>query len=453
MAYSTSGRKPMERASKISHAEVINNSAVKSFVKRCVLPPTTAPASLGSLLEKCPDDQTHNVRAVIAIDGGYTETPVQQEYPYAAIAFYTFGPLLFELEHLSGLDQQRFISPADIQKLKRLQRYNFVLPLRGIRLEGEKSLSGTVRRAVYEFFVEERGPDKEQLIETLSWFLFRRWESEPDDSREENIRWCPNKSCTQQDLVFRYGAGWEVNCPSCGVPVFLTDMFRFDERVDEEQGADAIVGYVMTLLEQIVLVHLLKSVLSLKPGLLKEILFIKDGPLAFFGVVAPLYKPMRELTSFLLHGANGDGSMLNLVGLEKSGAFVEHAFTVKDSMPPGTALLCSNDYIYTHIIPGDPLTSLYGSNTYYGQKVIYRSASGEMYVVTIPSEEYGAAPKVEDIPGLFKILSILGRLRCSMYENALLPIALVNKLVSLSDFPSQRILATFAQSHMTQLDT
>ena len=33
-----------------------------------------------------------------------------------------------------------------------------------------------------------------------------------------------------------------------------------------------------------------------------------------------------------------------------------------------------------------------------------------------------------------------------MYDNALIPIALANKLVSLSDFPSSRILETFAES-------
>jgi hypothetical protein len=32
-----------------------------------------------------------------------------------------------------------------------------------------------------------------------------------------------------------------------------------------------------------------------------------------------------------------------------------------------------------------------------------------------------------------------------MYGNALVPIALANKLVSLSDFPSQRILTAFAR--------
>ena len=43
------------------------------------------------------------------------------------------------------------------------------------------------------------------------------------------------------------------------------------------------------------IVHLIKSVWLLKPQLLREILFVKDGPLAFFGVTAPLHKPMRGL--------------------------------------------------------------------------------------------------------------------------------------------------------------
>jgi hypothetical protein len=32
-----------------------------------------------------------------------------------------------------------------------------------------------------------------------------------------------------------------------------------------------------------------------------------------------------------------------------------------------------------------------------------------------------------------------------MYDNALIPVALANKLVSLSEFPSSRILETFAK--------
>ena len=56
-----------------------------------------------------------------------------------------------------------------------------------------------------------------------------------------------------------------------------------------------------------------------------------------------------------------------------------------------------------------------------------------------------AEPRARDIPHLEVILTLIGELRCSMYDNSLIPIALANKLVSLSDFPSQRILTTFAR--------
>jgi hypothetical protein len=68
-----------------------------------------------------------------------------------------------------------------------------------------------------------------------------------------------------------------------------------------------------------ILVHLIPTVLRTKPALLEEILFIKDGPLAFFGQTANMHQPMRSLVMFLFERPD-----LYLAGLEKSGAFVEH---------------------------------------------------------------------------------------------------------------------------------
>ena len=42
----------------------------------------------------------------------------------------------------------------------------------------------------------------------------------------------------------------------------------------------------------------------------------------------------------------------------------------------------------------------------------------------------------------------MAQLRCNMYDNALVPIALANKLVSLSDFPSQRLLTEFSKGEL-----
>jgi hypothetical protein len=50
---------------------------------------------------------------------------------------------------------------------------------------------------------------------------------------------------------------------------------------------------------------------------------------------------------------------------------------------------------------------------------------------------------VQEIAEVLHVLDLLG---CAMYENAVLPVALANKLVSLSDYPSTRILTAFAKN-------
>jgi hypothetical protein len=446
VGYGSKGRKPIERASKIAHVEIIKNADVQAYVSQCILPSAPNPESLDSLVTYLGEVDTGAVSAVIAIDGGFTETYVREEYPSASIAFFTFGPLLFELADLRALDTKRFIAPGDLARLKKIERYTLVLPTKGVRRKDQPSLSATIRRTIYEFFIKVRGDDDERLVTSLRWFLFRRWKRKPDDSVEQIIEHCP-AGCGHGPIAFRYTDPTELPCPGCGQAVYLTDAFRLHERIDEELGAGGISAYVMTMLEQLVLVHLFHSILErLKPSLMRNILFIKDGPLAFFGLVAPLYRPMRELVEHLLSEPGGlTGPTLRLAGLEKSGAFVEHAAAIQDRMTPGSFMVIGDRYIRRYIIPGEAGVT-YGQNTYYGQKVLFRAPGGEMHVATVPARTYMPDPKPPDIPHLEEVLALIAELRCSMYDNSLIPVALANKLVSLSDFPSQRILGTFAKA-------
>lgn len=449
MGYSTKGRKPIERASKIAHIEIIKNADVQTYIAQCVLPSPPDPASLSSLLRNAKEVDVSEVTTVIAVDGGYTETFVREEYPSACVAFFTFGPLLFKLSDLRSLDAKRFIAPEDLQKLKNIERYTLVLPTKGIRHRGQPSLAATIRKAVYDFFEQKRGADDEQLMTSLRWFLFRRWMRAPDDSVTVDLARCPY-DCGQGVIAFRNGDASQRPCPTCDRPVYLTDVFRLHERVDEETGGSGIAAYVMTMLEQLVLVHLIHNILDMKESLLRQILFVKDGPLAFFGLVAPLYRPMRELVEHLLSEPRGpSGPTLRLVGLEKSGAFVEHAASIHERLRPGSFFVVGDDYIRKYIVPGGDGSTSYGQNTYYGQKVFFRAKTGEMHVATVPAKAFTGSPKPEDIPHLDEVLSLVGELKCSMYDNALIPVALANKLVSLSDFPSQRILTTFARQMLT----
>jgi hypothetical protein len=320
------------------------------------------------------------------------------------------------------------------------------LPTRNISREG-KSLQLSVRETLQDFF-ERQENDDAPLTDALRWLLFRGWESGSAQSWE--IPQCPNYGCTAGPVTLASTTPDRFSCSSCGGPLFLVDALRLHERIDEEQGAGGIAGYVMTTLEQIVLVHVIKALFDTKPAILGEILFIKDGPLAFFGQTAPLSKPMRELAGFLGSKADTDGgSLLNVAGLEKSGPFVEHAVQIADRLAPNSLLLLSNDYIYRYIVPGDPSSAdPYGKNTYWGGKLIYKAGDGNVYVATVPTGEFTPTPAYDDFPNLTEILCVLGTLRCSMYDNALIPVALANKLVSLSEFPSSRILESFAKDSM-----
>lgn len=116
---------------------------------------------------------------------------------------------------------------------------------------------------------------------------------------------------------------------------------------------------------------------------------------------------------------------------------------VAGRLPNGTLMPLRNDYIYKYIIPGGGAEE-YGFNTYYGRKFIFKSHRGDVYVCTIPIRGDWTEP-ANLLEQVSEPLSVISALRCSMYENALVPVALANKLVSLSDFPSSRILAAFAR--------
>jgi hypothetical protein len=433
------GRKPFERASKIAHTEILNNPEVQAFVSTCTLPSAPETRQLDHWQKPLPDVPSR-IRSVIAVDGGMTEAPVRKEFPSASIAFMTFGPLLLDLKDLRDLDRRPFIGPEDMARLKNLTRYSLPVPAKGIRARGASSFREGVRRAIHEFLTRKHP----ELGEALAWLLFRRWMPEGVP-----VTWvvprCPSTPCSATEIAFTYDGPREVGCPKCHQAVFLADAMRLYERIDDEQGAGGIMSYLLTTLEQLVLVHIIRTVLKVKPALLREVLLVKDGPLAFFGVVAPLSRPMQELMAYLSDKDNGN-PLICLVGLEKSGAFVEHAALIEPILKLDHFLMLGNDYIFKYIQPGDATGSAFGHNTYYGAKVIFKSNRGDLYVATIPTTAPSRNPEMSNLLNGPEVLRVTAQLRCSMYDHALVPVVLANRLVSLADVPSSEILARFART-------
>ena len=434
--------KPFERASKISHTNIINDPYVKEFLGKCKIPPFYDDIddndvnflTLGEL-------SSNPIKNIIAIDGGYTDVKVKENFPSSTIAFFQFGALFFKYQDLAELKEKPFINPDDFSKLQNMQRIKLVIPTKGIVLDGENDFISSVRKSIYDFFCSQI--EEEGLIKALKWLIFEEYKN--DNKKDKwHLSTCPCCGDGIDILYNKIGKDYVIECPKCHDKIYLTDILRLHEAMDNELGAGGILGYLTTSIEQIILVYLIKQILDLKPGLLSQTLFVKDGPLAYFGQTANLHKPMRELINYL-----NNNYTIYLVGLEKSGAFVEHAVQLSEKLLPKQFLLLGNKYIYKYIIPGnEKKDEPFASSSYYGNKLIFKSEHNNVYVATIPSKCAKVEPSEEDYININEVLYNITSLKCDLYYNSLVPIVLANKLVSLADHPSSDLLKQFAMDNI-----
>jgi len=446
MSYSSiHGHRPNEYASKSSHSNIIQDPKVVEFLGKCNLPKSSEGIDIPSgLFLDLPEMATNPIKHIVAVDGGYTEVAIKKDFPSSTLTFFQFGALVFSISDLGEIAELHFIDPEDIAKLNNIQRIKFVLPTKNIRFKDQESFTSSFRKSLFEFFGKSNAKN---LGETLKWFLFKEYLTTPEPSYI--LASCP--SCKVPKVILKrvdITKDFLFPCPSCNGEIFLTDAFRLHEAIDDELGAAEVCGYLATVIEQMIIVDLIRAILDTKPSLLSEILIIKDGPLGFFGPTANMHKLMRDFVNFLFDNHN-----LFLVGLEKSGIFVEHAATIGKKLKPGSVLLLSNEYIYQYILPGKAEPSKpYAGSSYYGSKIIFKSRDEKIYVATLPTRSADVIinPKKEDFQNIDVILNNVEKLKCDMYDNALFPIALVNKLVSLADHPSSNILEKFAKANISK---
>jgi hypothetical protein len=441
---SKNNRRPFEAASKASHHHIINDQEVQALMNRIYQPPRVEDIPLVDLTVNFTPPENNPVEAIIAVDGGYTEAILEKDFPSRSVHFLQFGALFFKQEDLARIDSSAFIAPEDMAKLKNISRLKLALPTKNIRLRDENTLKGSVLKIIFEFFTKNTLDEDKSLIDTLAWFVFRRYKG---GQRTEDDRYYPlSTNPLSPDgnpvklLEREMDSNYTFPCPETGGRIHLTDIFRLQELIDEETGAAGILGYLVNVIEHFVIIHLIRQLYYVQPDILRKILFIKDGLLGFFGQPAGLHRPMRDLINWLLDKQN-----ILLVGLEKSGAFVDHAHNLQKTLNPGEAVILTDQYIYRYILPGlENPKEPYASSSNYGHKIIFKTRKGQMHVISVPVRKLEKTPTMNDLPNLQVILANVEALHCDMYDSALFPVALVNKLVSLSAHPSQRILQKFA---------
>lgn len=436
MAYrSRTGRRPDEKASKAMHSHIVNDDAVAKILKKCKLPPLADDVDVQSSEKFVEELAANPIEHIFSFDGGYTETRVRDQYPSSNLAFLQFGALHFTMADLQDATEEPFISPAAIQKLKQIDRYKLPLPTKNLIYDNCGSFAESFRTVLHEFCQEDR--KRLTLNDTLRWLMYEEYRGSGALS-EWSLASCP--ICKGKDVVMRHDdvvKDGTTKCSNCGERLYLTDAFRLHEILDEELGASGVLGFLTVALEQILMIAVIRYIFEEVPEKLSNIMFVKDGPLAFFGQTANFQKPTRKLFNYI----RNKGYPLYVVGVEKSGPFVEHAFQIKNKMKPGSYMILSNDYIYRYVLPTNKAAQAsYGSTTYYGNKIIYKSKHEDILVISLPTKQVTNDPVKSDFDNIDVVLTNLTTLRCDSFDSSLIPIAIVNKLVSLSNHPSSDIL-------------
>jgi len=449
MGTTSRSHKPNEWAAKVNHTQIINDPFIKKFIEGCDFPKKTSDIEIDdeSIFHSL-DENIHNpIKHILAVDGGYTTVEVKKNFPSAQIAFFQFGAVSFSIDDLDSLSEKPFIFPEDMNKLHNLDRFKLAIPIKNVISGRQISLTDSIRKAIYDFFMRKR--ESSCFMETLYWLVFEEYTHNPINSYELGSNPYPDSELNTIELV-RSNMKPDYTFDTNAGKIFLTDIFRLHEAIDEEFGAGGILGYITRLIEQLVLVHFIRTIIRLRASLLNEFLFITDGPLSFSGQTANMNKPMRKLCNYLLDKEN-----LFLVGLEKSGAFVDHAQEIcilreeKRILQKSNYILLDNKYIYKYITQGDP-SKPYARSSYYGGKVIFHSNDGQIFVLTVPvpHEKVVMNPQEKDYKNLKGIMVNIQKLRCDMYDDSIIPIALANKLVSLANHPSKVLLEKFATKTM-----
>lgn len=461
-----------EKASKIGHQHIISNKFVRDFMNRCEKVGYDDIKDIEykdktRLFESISDKIKSNIKWVITADGGYQEVNINDKFPSYTLCFYKVGILMFVVEDLFSLNEKQTIDPDDLGRLKNHDMFSSVVPMQNIKIKG-KDFKTSIRQSIFEIFRDNKLGNKDEdskdsLLNTMKWLIFREYS---DKVGEMQIT-CPNPHCNER-LTFKRKTDnyldekndW-IGC-DCGHIAYITDCFELHDLVDEVNGAGAIISYIMSAFEIVLLLRIFRFFMennSIKT--LSEILFIKDGPLALFSKLDDFaFKVVRPFMQFMYEKSIQDNiSYINFVGLDKSGIFVEHLknieFKIYDIYKTSIVVLPDLKYIEQFITGKNE--SEFGKNTYFGIKMFVKKDKNLSFVldISVPFglessyKEYLNNPKIDDFLSLRSMLNILFQLKCDLYQNsapmAFVPIALINKLVSISNVPSKKILTIFSK--------
>jgi hypothetical protein len=221
-------------------------------------------------------------------------------------------------------------------------------------------------------------------------------------------------------------------------------MFGLHQSMTDDYAPNQVASDYMGVSETLMIFTPIRFYWENKKEILKNCLFVKDGPLSLRATLAKLAAPIRRFFDY----AKSQGIEVSMLGQEKSGQFFDHLQLIGNSAPVGSCFIPDNKYIQEQIKHNNT-NAVYGADTNYGAKLFVKLNDYHKMVINIPTGQRGEfvkLPSQSHLIGFKNIIATLPKILSNRFEGALLPIELANKIASLSTYPSAKALKLFAEA-------
>ena len=446
MPYAASHNLSFETASKLGHLSVVNSPFIKEMLgsfERVQLDPSSPPAAGVTTLAL---DKVEPLDFVIAVDGSMSTIP-NTLVPQKTISYVKIAALNISMDELRKAHAP-IVNPETISGL--LSRYadteSTVLPLSNVRVPG-KSLMESLRASIHATFVNFGSG---RLYDTLRYLVSQEWDSDPAAWRAGSaVR--PHFFCPFCDTDVQFPRSvYDFKCLSCGADLTLVDYLGLLMDVNENSNDDAVAVNLMGVLEHLTLINFLRELVQKGPRYRSRVLLLKDGPLMLRGQYARLIDPIRGYLRYL----NDEGLDYFLAGIEKTGAFADFIPEMQTWFGDvGGVFVPQNRFILERIKHSGNAATIYGEKVLYGSKVYFRPDSRNVLVLNVPNsanafDQYQQDPIFSELRGLERIAKTVGSLVSVQFQNAIMPIIAVNRIASMSFYPSNNILERFTEAYL-----
>lgn len=424
MAYSQNGY-PTELANKVGHIKLINDPLISEVIEA---------------FEDCsPYDQQSSITPsgvlnfdesqitqIVTVDGGQQVVP-NAARPDRQVGFIQVAAQMLRLETISKLASDPLMDPRDVSSL--LMGFNhhitIALPLVGVRTKGT-TVQETLQQLMHKYLL------RYELYEAFSFLVFRRWLEDCDDKPFMACGTCGTKVVLPKDAI-------EFPCGSCGAAHYLSDYLGLiDEQPEHRSRVETVSGF-RTVIEALTLFSIIIKFRA-NSAVLRQTLFLLDGPLLLRAQLARLVDPIREFLDFQL----ASGMPIFLAGVEKTGELRDFADSQSQQLAETGAYFLPGAKFISEEIHGQFFNEYtYRNRVNYGAKFIVKLGKDHLIVLNIATGAYTSTPTLTDLIGAPEICTCLSKVLSYAHANALIPIILVNSEASISNKPSSGLLAQF----------